>query len=129
MYNVGYSYPYTIYMWDETEEPYDWKPQGQLQGAKGDTGEQGPQGPRGYTYTPHMDSSGNLSWTNDGQQVNPDTVNLKGPQGEQGPQGQKGQDGAQGRREILAQPVQLAQTEHPARMVGITPPLWMALVI
>lgn len=96
MYNVGYSYPYTIYMWDETEEPYDWKPQGQLQGAKGDTGEQGPQGPRGYTYTPHMDSSGNLSWTNDGQQVNPDTVNLKGPQGEQGPQGQKGQDGAQG---------------------------------
>lgn len=76
-----------------------------LQGPKGDTGpkgETGQQGPRGYTFTPHIDSSGNLSWTNDGQQVNPDTVNLmgpqgeRGPQGEQGPQGPAGADGAQG---------------------------------
>ena len=41
MYNVGSAYPYTIYMWDTTEEPADWKNQGQLQGAKGDPGEKG----------------------------------------------------------------------------------------
>ena len=106
----------------EKGDPGDTGPQGPQgdqgpQGPKGDTGEQGPQGiqgvqgpkgdtgpqgetgqqgPRGYTYTPHIDSSGNLSWTNDGQQVNPDTVNLMGPKGEQGPQGPAGEQGAQG---------------------------------
>lgn len=71
-------------------------------GEKGDTGDTGPQGatgergPQGYTFTPVVDSEGNLSWTNDGALENPDTVNIKGPQGPQGPQGAKGDTGAQG---------------------------------
>ncbi len=44
-----------------------------------------PTGPRGDTgpyFTPSVDSSGNLSWTNNGDLPNPDTVNIKGPPGE-----------------------------------------------
>lgn len=96
------------------------------QGPKGDTGEQGPkgdpgqdgangadgrdgaQGPKGDTgpyFTPSVDASGNLSWTNNGGLENPTTVSIKGPQGEkgdkgdtgeQGPKGEKGDQGAQG---------------------------------
>lgn len=49
MYNVGIVAPFTIYMWDTTEEPADWIAQGQLQGAKGDTGPTGPKGDTGET--------------------------------------------------------------------------------
>lgn len=68
-------------------------------GAKGDTGETGPQGPQGergpagYTFTPSVDVSGDLSWSNDGNLENPETVNIRGPQG---PQGEKGDTGPQG---------------------------------
>ena len=44
-----------------------------------------PTGPRGDTgpyFTPSVDSSGNLSWTNNGDLPNPETVNIKGPPGE-----------------------------------------------
>ena len=50
MYNVGTSAPYTVYMWDTTNGG-EWLPQGQLQGAKGDTGETGPQGAPGQAAT------------------------------------------------------------------------------
>ena len=56
----------------------------------------------GTTFTPAVDSSGNLSWTNDGSANNPATVNIKGPQGPKGdtgatgPQGPKGDTGATG---------------------------------
>ena len=79
----------------------DTGPQGP-KGEKGDTGATGPQGatgergPQGYTFTPAVDSEGNLSWTNDGALENPASVNIKGPQGPQGPQGAKGDTGAQG---------------------------------
>ena len=49
-----------------------------LRGAPGETG------PTGATFTPSVDSSGNISWTNDGGKTNPQTVNIKGPQGETG---------------------------------------------
>ena len=71
MYNVGTTDPYTIYMWDTTTEPADWKSQGQLQGAKGDTGPQGPQGEKGEP----------------GEQ---------GPKGDTGPKGEKGDTGNTG---------------------------------
>ena len=80
-------------------------PQGE-KGDKGDTGATGatgPQGPAGadgadgqdgadgadglngadgVTFTPSVDSSGNISWTNDGGKTNPVTRNIKGPQGD-----------------------------------------------
>lgn len=73
-------------------------PQG-AQGVQGIQGEQGPQGEKGevgYYFTPNVDESGNLSWSNNGNLTNPSTVNIKGPQGEQGAQGIQGQIGPQG---------------------------------
>lgn len=65
-------------------------------GPQGATGETGPAGADGTTFTPAVDASGNLSWTNDGGKTNPQTVNIKGPQGETGPAGQDGQNGQDG---------------------------------
>lgn len=85
-----------------------------IQGLKGDTGPQGEQGPvgpkgeqgdtgsRGTTFTPVVDSKGNISWSNDGGLENPQTVNITGPQGDTGakgdagPQGEKGETGDAG---------------------------------
>ena len=36
---------------------------------------------KGAVFTPHLDNEGNLSWTNDGGYENPETKNIKGPQG------------------------------------------------
>ena len=58
-------------------------------------------GTDGVTFTPSVDANGNISWTNDGDLPNPQTVNIKGPQGEtglQGPQGIQGPQGPQGER-------------------------------
>lgn len=44
-------------------------------GATGDTGE------NGATFTPHLDTNGNLSWSNDKGLANPQTVNIKGKDG------------------------------------------------
>lgn len=46
-----------------------------LKGAKGDNG---------TTFTPSVDSKGNLSWTNEDGLENPATVNIKGPKGADG---------------------------------------------
>ena len=79
--------------------------------VSGQPGIQGIQGKTGVTFTPHVDSQGNLSWTNDGGLENPVTVNIKGqkgdtgkdstvpgPQGESitGPVGPRGKQGEQG---------------------------------
>lgn len=80
IYNVGASAPYTIYMWDQTVEPGEWLPQGQLQGPKGDTGAQGPQGPQGPQ----------------GEKGDTGEQGPKGETGATGPQGPKGDTGAQG---------------------------------
>ena len=66
------------------------------QGPKGEAGSQGERGPIGATgpyFTPSVDSSGNLSWSNNGGLENPQTVNISGPQGPVGPQGSTGADG------------------------------------
>lgn len=62
-------------------------PQGEKgdKGDKGDTGGQGPSGApgsNGATFTPSVDAEGNLSWTNDKDLDNPQTVNIKGPKGD-----------------------------------------------
>ena len=41
----------------------------------------GPQGERGFTFTPSVDDSGNVSWTNNGGLENPATKNIRGPRG------------------------------------------------
>lgn len=79
-----------------------------IQGLKGDTGLQGPQGPvgpkgeqgdagvRGITFTPVVDSRGNISWSNDGGLENPQTVNITGPRGDTGAKGDTGPQGEKG---------------------------------
>lgn len=52
------------------------------------------EGQDGATFTPSVDDSGNLSWTNNKGLVNPDPVNIKGPKGDTGEPGQSGTDGA-----------------------------------
>ena len=84
-YGVGSSEPYDIYIWDAVNN--EWKDNGPLQGAKGDDG---------VTFTPSVDESGNLSWTNDGGKENPETVNIRGPQGLKGDTGDTGPQGIQG---------------------------------
>ena len=41
----------------------------------------GPQGKQGFTFTPSVDDSGNVSWTNNGGLENPATKNIRGPRG------------------------------------------------
>ena len=69
---------------------------GAIQGEKGDPGPQGPQGEPGYYYTPSVSADGNLSWTNNGNLINPEMVNIRGPQGEQGATGEQGPAGQAG---------------------------------
>lgn len=68
-YGVGTSEPYDIYILDGTTGKF--RPNGPLQGAKGDTGPEGPQGPKG-------------------------DPGETGPQGPAGADGAKGKDGAKG---------------------------------
>lgn len=73
-------------------------PQG-IPGADGQDGAKGEPGENGTTFTPSVNASGDLSWSNDGGLENPATVNIKGPKGdtgEQGPQGPQGETGPQG---------------------------------
>ena len=50
----------------------------------------------GATFTPNVDSDGNLSWTNDGGLQNPTTVNIKGAKGDKGEKGDTGATGQTG---------------------------------
>ena len=86
------------------------------QGPKGDTGATGAQGPKGdkgdtgaagtngtngkngadgATFTPSVDSAGNLSWSNNKGLANPPTVNIKGPKGDSGEGGGGGTGGSE----------------------------------
>lgn len=65
-------------------------------GATGPTGPKGDKGDKGAVFTPKVDSSGNLSWSNNGGLTNPAAVNIKGPKGDTGAQGPKGATGATG---------------------------------
>lgn len=58
----------------------------------GTGGGSGLPGKDGATFTPNVDQEGNLSWTNDKGLPNPDSVNIKGPQGNPGYTPQRGAD-------------------------------------
>lgn len=49
---------------------------------RGATGTPGTDGKNGATFTPSVDTNGDLSWSNNGNLPNPETVNLRGAQGE-----------------------------------------------
>lgn len=66
------------------------------QGATGAIGPKGDKGDKGAVFTPKVDSSGNLTWSNNGGLTNPAAVNIRGPKGDTGPQGLKGDTGIQG---------------------------------
>ena len=53
-------------------------------------------GANGATFTPAVDSAGNLSWSNDKGLANPNTVNIKGDKGDAGAKGDKGDKGEKG---------------------------------
>jgi hypothetical protein len=53
-------------------------------GANGTNGKDGADGEDGATFTPSVDSAGNLSWSNNKGLANPPTVNIKGPKGDAG---------------------------------------------
>lgn len=82
LYGVGTTTPPHIYGW--SEEKQAWVNNGELQGAQGERGEDGPY------FTPSVDGSGNLSWSNNGGLENPATTNIRGPQGIQGETGKDG---------------------------------------
>lgn len=63
-------------------------------GGGGGGGTPGKDGEDGATFTPSVDSEGNLSWTNDKGLENPETVNIKGPKGDKGNTGDTGASGA-----------------------------------
>ena len=81
-YGVGSAAPYEIYIWDAVNG--EWKNNGKIQGAKGNTGD------AGATFRPWVDAGGNISWTNDGGLPNPATQNIRGPAGQDGAQGPAG---------------------------------------
>ena len=47
-------------------------------------GKRGLKGDTGYYFTPKVDTTGDLSWVNNGGLENPATVNIRGPKGEGG---------------------------------------------
>ena len=55
-----------------------------------------PPGESGATFTPSVSVDGIISWTNNKGLENPESVNIKGPQGIQGIQGEKGDKGEPG---------------------------------
>lgn len=65
-------------------------------GPQGVQGVQGPRGDRGATFTPYVSGTGDLSWSNDGNLDNPETINIRGPQGPEGLQGPRGPKGETG---------------------------------
>lgn len=57
----------------------------QIDLARVDDGSPGTPGQNGATFTPSVDVSGDISWTNDGGLPNPPTQNIMGPPGTSGP--------------------------------------------
>lgn len=52
------------------------------------TGPIGDKGNDGVTFTPFVSEDGIISWTNNGSLANPNSVNIRGPQGEPGADGE-----------------------------------------
>lgn len=75
-------------------------------GSNGSNGTNGKDGADGATFTPSVDSAGNLSWTNNKGLTNPPTVNIKGPKGDKGDSGSGGggSSSGSGKEYIVVEP-------------------------
>ena len=91
-----------LYVWSETKGA--WDPVGTIQGPKGEPGAPGPEGPQGiqgpqgnpgYIFTPSVSENGDLSWSNNGGLDNPETRNIRGPEGPRGREAYKAGVGIQ----------------------------------
>lgn len=100
--NAGYSYlvidsssEYNQYMFTKLPSG-NWSDPIEFRGAKGEKGDRGQQGIQGETgeqggyYKPSVDSSGNLTWTNDYGYPSISSVNIRGPVGSKGEKGDAG---------------------------------------
>ena len=92
-------------------------------------------GTNGATFTPAVDDAGNLSWSNDKDLANPNTVNIKGDTGAKGDKGEKGDTGAKGADgqtpniSIGTVTTGAAGTNASAEITGTTPNLTLNLTI
>ncbi len=80
---------------------------------------EGTEGEDGATFIPYVDDKGNLSWTNDKDLENPESVNLIGPQG---PKGDTGPQGVQGIQGIPGEKGEKGDT-GPQGLIGETGPI------
>ena len=89
-------------------------------------------GTNGATFTPAVDDAGNLSWSNDKDLANPNTVNIKGAKGDKGDKGDTGAIGADGQTpniSIGTVTTGAAGTNASAEITGTTPNLTLNLTI
>ena len=95
-------------------------------------------GTNGATFTPAVDSEGNLSWSNDKDLANPNTVNIKGAKGDKGDKGDKGEKGDTGAKGADGKTPNItigtvntgaAGTNASATISGTTPNLTLDLTI
>ncbi len=95
-------------------------------------------GTNGATFTPAVDDAGNLSWSNDKDLANPNTVNIKGAKGDKGDKGDKGEKGDTGAKGADGQTPTIsigtvttgeAGSSASAEITGTTPNLTLNLTI
>ena len=89
-------------------------------------------GTNGATFTPAVDDAGNLSWSNDKDLANPNTVNIKGAKGDKGEKGDSGAKGADGQTpniSIGTVTTGAAGSSASAEITGTTPNLTLNLTI
>ena len=86
-------------------------------------------GTNGATFTPAVDDAGNLSWSNDKDLANPNTVNIKGAKGDKGDAGEKGADGQTPNISIGTVTTGAAGSSASAEITGTTPNLTLNLTI
>ena len=89
-------------------------------------------GTNGATFTPAVDDAGNLSWSNDKDLANPNTVNIKGDKGDKGEKGDTGAKGADGQTPTISigtVTTGAAGTNASASISGTTPNLTLNLTI
>ena len=89
-------------------------------------------GTNGATFTPAVDDAGNLSWSNDKDLANPNTVNIKGAKGDKGDKGDAGEKGADGQTPTISigtVTTGVAGSSASAEITGTTPNLTLNLTI
>lgn len=91
-------------------------------GTNGTNGKDGADGEDGATFTPSVDSAGNLSWTNNKGLTNPPTVNIRGPKGDKGDSGGGGGgSSSEGGKEYIVVEPDLSIAGSEAYIADIVP--------